>query len=91
MDDKEKVEKELTKGGGGFWGSLVGAVPSVIEQFNYKKQTNDIAKAQADAAIAEANAKSSPEQTKKYLVWTVAIIAVAIILIVILNKKPTEE
>jgi t-SNARE complex subunit (syntaxin) len=69
------------------WGSVVGGVTDLVGEFNYKGQENEIALAQANAEIARANAESSPENTKKNIIWIVVVIAVVVIVLIMMSRK----
>lgn len=72
-----------------FWGSIIQGGTNLINSFNYKKQENDIliAQANAEALRAQSDLANVPQRTKSNVIWIVAVIAVAVIVMLVISKR----
>ncbi len=88
-DEKDEVSKELEKSKSTGWlTSAIGALPSLVSEFNFKKQGNDKEIAMYNAEAAKASASSSPEAMNKNLMWGgIAFIAVILIYLSFKSNK----
>jgi len=76
----------MADGGGGLFGGIASAVSGITHDFNYKAQENELAIAQANAqaALAQANA---PQQKNNTVLYVITVVVVVVIVVLFRRKK----